>query len=133
MGAQSIAAKSLAQWVIAIEKYALIYKYRLFYQFLYYYTKLYRIYFEICTVFHSELYQIKYFFFFFRIVAPKKQAADDALASLKSKQLLLANAQNTLLGLQNLLSQLEIDFNQKMKEKEQLVKKVKKYSHNINE
>jgi len=27
VGAQSIAAKSLAQWVIAIEKYAIIYKY----------------------------------------------------------------------------------------------------------
>lgn len=27
VGAQSVAAKSLAQWVIAIEKYAIIYKY----------------------------------------------------------------------------------------------------------
>jgi len=27
VGAQSVAAKSLAQWVIAIEKYAIIYRY----------------------------------------------------------------------------------------------------------
>lgn len=58
-------------------------------------------------------------------MAPKKEAADAALASLRNKQLALANAQNTLLELQKLLIKLEIDFDKKMEEKEQLVKKVK--------
>lgn len=41
VGAQSIAAKSLAQWVIAIEKYAIIYKYVISYTILYYMYVLY--------------------------------------------------------------------------------------------
>lgn len=59
-----------------------------------------------------------------RIVAPKKASADAALASLEEKQLALSSAQENLLQLQELLENLNNDFNQKMAEKEQLIKKV---------
>lgn len=62
-------------------------------------------------------------------MAPKKASADAALESLKNKQLELFNAQNMLLELQKLLLKLENDFDKKMKEKEQLVKKVKTYRY----
>ncbi|XP_025195967.1 dynein heavy chain 2, axonemal [Melanaphis sacchari] len=91
VGAQSIAAKSLAQWVIAIEKYAIIYK----------------------------------------IVAPKKESADAALSDLKQKENELLTAQQKLSEIQKLLLQLKTDFDKKMEEKEQLVKKADALKRNL--
>ncbi|XP_050531221.1 dynein axonemal heavy chain 2 isoform X2 [Daktulosphaira vitifoliae] len=83
VGLQSMASKSLALWVIAIEKYAKIYK----------------------------------------VVAPKKAAADNAMDSLKEKQLALYTAEQKLLQLKKLLDDLQAEYAEKMKEKEELVKK----------
>ncbi|XP_026819508.1 dynein heavy chain 2, axonemal-like [Rhopalosiphum maidis] len=91
VGAQSIAAKSLAQWVIAIEKYAIIYK----------------------------------------IVAPKKESADAALSDLKQKETELLTAQQKLSDIQILLLKLKTDFDKKMEEKEQLVKKADTLKRNL--
>lgn len=63
-------------------------------------------------------------FLFIRIVAPKKELAEAALNSLHEKQMALAAAQDKLAQLQNLLIQLKNDFDMKMVEKEQLIKKV---------
>ncbi|XP_050431508.1 dynein axonemal heavy chain 2 [Adelges cooleyi] len=91
VGAQSLAAKSLAMWVIAIEKYAKIYK----------------------------------------IVAPKKELADNAMASLKEKQLALYTAEQKLLQLKILLDKLQADYAEKMIEKEELVKKAEELRRNL--
>lgn len=66
-------------------------------------------------------------YLFIRVVAPKRDLADAALASLNDKQLALADAQKKLAQLQDLLMELQNDFDKKMKEKEQLVKKVNRY------
>lgn len=58
------------------------------------------------------------------MVAPKKETADAALASLNEKQLALSSAQEKLFELQKLLLKLNEDFEKKMVEKEQLIKKV---------
>lgn len=63
-------------------------------------------------------------FSFIRIVAPKKEFADAALADLKEKEIELLTAQQKLSQIQKLLLKLKIDFDIKMEEKEQLVKKV---------
>jgi len=63
-------------------------------------------------------------FSFTRIVAPKKEAADSALADLNEKEAELLTAQQKLSQIQKLLLKLKIDFDIKMEEKEQLVKKV---------
>lgn len=60
-----------------------------------------------------------------RVVGPKKESADAALALLKDKQTELITAQVKLEELQNILMKLKINFDKKMEEKEQLIKKVK--------
>lgn len=57
-------------------------------------------------------------------MAPKKESADSALASLKEKQLALSVAQEQLAELQNILLKLKINFDSKMEEKEELVRRV---------
>jgi len=63
-------------------------------------------------------------FSFIRIVAPKKESAEAALADLNEKEAELLTAQQKLSQIQKLLLKLKIDFDIKMEEKEQLVKKV---------
>lgn len=63
---------------------------------------------------------------FFRIVAPIQEAADVALMSLKEKQLSLYNEEQKLAQIQKLIVKLKNDFDEKMGEKEQLVKTVNK-------
>ncbi|KAJ8936971.1 hypothetical protein NQ318_015635 [Aromia moschata] len=86
VGIVSFAAKSLCQWVIAIEKYAKVWK----------------------------------------IVGPKKAKLDEALESLREKQAMLAEAQAKLAELNMMLQKLQKEYEEKLEQKEELNKKVKK-------
>jgi len=69
-------------------------------------------------------YKYKNISSYIRIVAPKKESADAALSDLKQKETELLTAQQKLSDIQKLLLKLKTDFDKKMEEKEQLVKKV---------
>lgn len=60
-----------------------------------------------------------------RIVAPKIEKRDTALASLKEKQAMLAAAEAKLQELAETLQRLQMEYEEKLKHKEELREKVK--------
>ena len=66
--------------------------------------------------------------FLCRIVAPKIEKRDTALASLKEKQAMLAAAEAKLQELAETLQRLQKEYEEKLKHKEELNEKVMKYS-----
>lgn len=64
------------------------------------------------------------FTIFFRIVGPKKAKLDEALESLKEKQLMLAEAQAKLAELNMTLQKLQKEYEEKLAQKEELNRKV---------
>lgn len=80
--------------------------------------------------FGSKLWRIIFFTFLIislRVVGPKKAKLDEAMESLKEKQMMLAEAQQKLAEINMVLQKLQKEYEEKLQQKEELNRKVYKW------